>query len=104
MNWRKTLVRSAWWSFTTSLVVITLLWAGWWLSTGQLQKFFGDIAYPIFLPALGVAALLSGNVHALNPIAWFVSMVIQLFLMIYVVVIATTVARQICKRSASTGQ
>jgi hypothetical protein len=98
MAWRKTAVRMTWWSLGISSAAVAMLWLVWQLSAGPARSRVGDMAFPLFEPALALAILVSGNAHDVNSFVWFVAQVVQLFLMTYLVGLGIVAARHFVRR------
>ncbi len=78
--------RTASLSLAIASALVSLCWVVWWVANDQVRSVINDLVLPLFAPALVVAMYFSPASHGPSAIAWFVSQVVQLFLMIFAVV------------------
>lgn len=92
IDWRKSSSRAVWWSFGIAFITISSLWIDHALFRLIDYAIFNDWLFNIYIPSLAVTIFLSGDLHSINGIIYFIAQLIQTFLMIYLVVMGTIAA------------
>jgi len=88
MRWM-TVFRIASISFALALAIVGALWA-----LGSGSRHVGDLNFFLFLPAIVVAGLLSGNIHSVSTAVVFAAAVVEVFAVVVVVVIVVRLLRR----------
>jgi hypothetical protein len=88
------LLRALLWSLCIAFALVGLLWLIWSLGGEQVHSMVNDITMVVFEPALAITILASGNPHYFSGVVWFLSQVLEIFIIVFVVLAAVLFARR----------